>query len=372
MILALITLVTGLALSAISAYYSILGLMAIFAAAPIPIMIMGSVLETSKLVATVWLKQNWSSAPATMKTYLVTSVIILMLITSLGGFGFLARAHLDQSLPSGELVQRLEILDEKIRVERETIATNRRALQQLDTAVDQIMARSTDERGAARSSALRRSQQRERSQLMAEIESAQAKISALVEQRAPLSSNLRQVEAKVGPIKYLASFFYGSTDADILEKSVMWVIVILIIVFDPLAVVLLLASQISFQKHREEKNQEIILKKKFTEENVYKKEDSDSDDSKQQLEKVVNELIDDVKKEIKSPPKPYNWAEPEIDREYERLSQTPTLISESDYQNLSRANFEKEIEKWVNMVKRNQVIMSEVPKSILMEVRARI
>lgn len=414
MTLAIITLLTGLSLSAISAYYSILGLMAIFAAAPIPIMIMGSVLEVSKLVATVWLKQNWNSAPLPIKSYLSASVIILMIITSIGCFGFLSKAHLDQALPSGEIVAKVAILDEKIKVERDIIDTNRRALQQLDAAVDQIMARSTDERGAARSSAIRRSQQKERTQLAGEIETAQKKISALTDERAPLASSLRQVEAEVGPIKYIAAFFYGSTDQTILEKAVTWVIIILIVVFDPLAVILLLASQISFQKvnplqpapdqdppstpseEKEESKkkersddlgenistQESLIRNTITDYPYLKKpwiwkleegkEQEDVANSNKDLEKAVDELIDEVKGAIEKKPKPYHWAEQEIDQEYEKPSENPVLISETDYQSLSKKNFEKEIQKWVGMVKSNQVTMSDVPKSILLEVRARI
>jgi hypothetical protein len=121
----------------------------------------------------------------------------------------------------------------------------------MDEAVDQVMARSSSETGADKSVALRRSQLKERSRLQSEISAEQKTITALSEARAPIAAEVRKVEAEVGPIKYIAQFVYGESDKDLLEKAVTWVIIILIVVFDPLAVILLLASQISFQNFRE-------------------------------------------------------------------------------------------------------------------------
>jgi hypothetical protein len=129
----------------------------------------------------------------------------------------------------------------------------------MDEAVDQVMARSTSEEGASRSVAVRRSQQKERGRLAQDITASQQRIATLNEDRAPIAAEVRKVEAEVGPIKYIASFFYGSTDTAILEKAVTWVIIILIVVFDPLAVVLLLASQISFQKFREQDEEAVAF-----------------------------------------------------------------------------------------------------------------
>ena len=251
MILAIATLSTGLMLSSISAYYSVLGLMAIFAAAPIPVMIMGGALEVSKLVATVWLKHNWKTASRTIKMYLLSSVIVLMIITSIGCFGFLSKAHLDQGVPTGDVAAKVALIDEKIKTERDNVDANKKALQQMDAQVDQMLGRTTDSRGANRAVTIRKQQAKERKALQADIATAQATIAKLNEERAPIASELRKVEAEVGPIKYIAAFFYGATDETILEKAVTWVIITLISVFDPLAVILLLASQISFQNIRE-------------------------------------------------------------------------------------------------------------------------
>jgi hypothetical protein len=249
--LAYLALFSGLSLSVVAEYYSILGLTSIFAAAVIPVVIMGIALGLGKITATLWLKQNWAIAPWSMRAYLFTAIIVLMIVTSMGIFGFLSKAHSDQSLVSGDVQAKISIYDEKIKTARENIDVNRKALKQMDEAVDQVMGRSNDEKGADKAVAVRRSQQKERGRLLAEIEAYQKTISVLAEERAPIAAEVRKVEAEVGPIKYIAAFVYGDTDTTVLEKAVTWVIIILIVVFDPMAVILLLASQISFQNFRE-------------------------------------------------------------------------------------------------------------------------
>lgn len=250
--IAYLTLVSGLSISAVAVYYSVAGLISIFAAAVIPIAIMGTVLELSKLVATIWLKQNWFIAPRAIKYYLLSAVIILMFITSMGIFGYLSKAHLDQAVPTGDVAAKVSILDEKIRTQRDNIETSRAALRQLDAAVDQTMARSNDEKGAERAVQIRRNQANERARLQNDIGKAQTEIARLQAERAPIASELRKVEAEVGPIKYIAAFIYGDNpDANLLERAVRWVIIIIVIVFDPFAVALLLASQYSFQYLRD-------------------------------------------------------------------------------------------------------------------------
>jgi hypothetical protein len=249
--IAWLTLFSGLSISAVAVYYSVAGLISIFAAAVIPIAVMGIVLELSKLVATVWLKQNWFIAPRFIKAYLLIAVAILMVITSMGIFGYLSKAHMDQTLVSGDAQGKIAIYDEKIKIAKENIDANRKALKQMDEAVDQVMGRSTDEKGADKAVAIRRSQQKERGRLLSEIEAEQKKIVQLNEDRAPIAAEVRKVEAEVGPIKYIAAFLYGDNpDQNLLERAVRWVIIIIVVVFDPLAVILLLASQYSFQYFR--------------------------------------------------------------------------------------------------------------------------
>jgi hypothetical protein len=249
--LAYLALFSGLFLSLVAEYYSILGLTAIFSAAVIPVVIMGIALGLGKVTATLWLKQNWSIAPWTMRGYLFTAIIVLMMVTSMGIFGFLSKAHSDQSLVSGDVQSKIAVYDEKIKTAQDNIDVNRKALKQLDEAVDQVMGRSTSETGADKAVAIRKSQAKERTRLLAEIAAEQKTIAGLREERAPVAAEVRKVEAEVGPIKYIAQFVYGETNEGLLEKAVTWVIIILIVVFDPMAVILLLASQISFQNFRE-------------------------------------------------------------------------------------------------------------------------
>jgi hypothetical protein len=256
-LIAYLTLFSGLTISAVAIWYSVAGLVAIFAAAVVPIVIMGVVLEVSKLIATIWLKWNWKRAPVLIRTYLLIAITVLMLLTSMGIFGFLSKAHLDQAVPTGDVSAKVTLIDEKIKTEKDNIETARKALAQMDAQVDQVLGRTDDARGAERAVQIRRNQARERTALQSDIAKAQTAIAKLNEEKAPIAAELRQVEAKVGPIKYIASLIYGDDPEDnLLERAVRWVIIIIVLVFDPLAVVLLLASQYSFQWFRQAREEE--------------------------------------------------------------------------------------------------------------------
>lgn len=253
MFLSYITLAVALSLSVIAAYYSIAGLTAIFAAAVIPIVVMGSVLELGKVVVTLWLHEYWKQCRLLMKMYLVPAVAALMLITSMGIFGFLSKAHSDQNLIGGDVQAKIAVYDEKIKIAKDNIDANRKVLRQMDEAVDQVMARSTSETGADKAVTIRRSQSKERTRLVSEIAAEQKTISKLSEERAPIAAEVRKVEAEVGPIKYIAALVYGeNTDTNALEAAVRWVIILLVIVFDPLAIMMLLAAteSLKWEKQR--------------------------------------------------------------------------------------------------------------------------
>ena len=254
MLFGYLLLAVALTISLTAAFYSIAGLTAIFAAAFWPIVIMGSVLELGKVITTVWLHKYWDRVAVQFKLYLVPAIGILMLITSMGIFGFLSKAHLDQAVPAGDISSQVQIFDDKIKTERDNIEAARRALKQMDAQVDEKLSRTTDDRGAERAVQIRRAQSKERTNLQNEISSAQKKISALQEQRAPIASQARKVEAEVGPIKYIAALIYGDNpDTNLLEKAVRWVIILIVLVFDPLALVLILAADQTFTWHREDK-----------------------------------------------------------------------------------------------------------------------
>jgi len=256
MFLSYFTLLTALSLSVVAAWYSILGLTAIFASAVIPIIIMGSILEVAKVTVTVWLHEYWDRCRLLMKWYLVPAVGMLMVITSMGIFGFLSKAHSDQNLISGDTQSKIAIYDEKIKTQKENIEANRKALRQMDEGVDSVLGRSADEKGADKAVALRRAQQKERGRLQAEILQSQKSIAELNDARAPIAAEVRKIEAEVGPIKYIAAFIYGDNpNANLLERAVRWVIIILVVVFDPLAIMMVLASTESMKWERERRRQ---------------------------------------------------------------------------------------------------------------------
>jgi hypothetical protein len=247
-----ILFITAIALSACAAYYSVMGLLAIFAAAVVPIFIMGSLLEAAKLVVASWLYRSWKEIPILMRSYFTSALVILMILTSMGIFGYLSKAHLDQAVPTGDVASKVSILDEKIKTEKDNIDVARKQIKQLDEQVDQTIGRSSDSQGVERSLQIRRGQQKERASLLAEIGSAQTRIARLNEERAPIAADLRKVEAEVGPIKYIAALIYEDTASeDVLEKAVRWVIIMIVLVFDPLAVLLLVAANWQMRKDSE-------------------------------------------------------------------------------------------------------------------------
>jgi hypothetical protein len=248
-----LTLLVALALSTVAEFYSIMGLTAIFAGAVVPVIIMGVTLGVAKITTTVWLRKYWHRAGWVIKLYLVPAVFALAMLTSMGIFGFLSKAHMENGVTSGDAQAKVAIYDEKIKTAKDNIDANRKALKQLDDAVDQVMGRSTSEQGADKAVQIRRSQANDRKRLLAEIQDEQKTISKLSEERAPLASELRKVEAEVGPIKYIAALIYGdNTDANMLEAAVRWVIILLVAVFDPLAIALVLAGNQSKEWDNEE------------------------------------------------------------------------------------------------------------------------
>jgi len=244
-----LTLLTAIGLSIVAGYYSVIGLAEIFPGSFWPVIIMGSILELSKLVTVSWLYRNWKECPFLIKSYLSIAVVILMLITSMGIFGFLSKAHLEHSADNAPLVDKIALLDEKIKTEKENVEANRKAIKQYDEVVDQTMGRSTDEKGAATAQAIRRSQQKDRTRILQEIQQSQSVIAKYSEERAPLSTELKKVEADIGPIKYIAALAYGSeATGDVIDKAVRMVIMLIIVVFDPLAILLLIAYNMSIKQ----------------------------------------------------------------------------------------------------------------------------
>ena len=340
MFIAILTLLSALSISGVAIFYSVIGLATIFPGAFWPVVIMGSVLEVGKLITASWLYRQWKFTPFLLKTYLTTAVILLSIITSMGIFGFLSKAHLEQNLASDTLVQRVDIINDKIEsqtiyIERQKaiITRSEKAIDRVgkdftqDIAVQENIIKSayarlevldadvkayTDQgRGLFKGDnikkgvELRKQQKPERDKLNAEIEEAKAliqkyrdqsrqggdnnklqikeaedniiiaqnKIDDLIIERQPLEKKLINLEAEVGPVKYIAALAvdWGMAEEVNLSKAVRWVILLIIVVFDPLAVLLLIAANQSFARRfppTPPKPQEIVDLEKPDEEDV--------------------------------------------------------------------------------------------------------
>lgn len=216
-----LTLLSALLLSGIAGYYSILGLAAIFTGAFWPIVFMGSVLELSKLVTTSWLYRNWKTCPFLLKTYLTSAVVILMLITSMGIFGFLSKAHIDSTMDSGANTVEIKILTQQEKITKERL--------------EYLLARAKDPSTAS-------------NRLDKQIQDTQKELTEINKKRLPLLKESNKLVAEVGPIKYVGDMIYGTDDDNAIDKAVRLVIMLIMVVFDPLAVLLLIAANISMQQ----------------------------------------------------------------------------------------------------------------------------
>lgn len=242
MFFAFITLIIAISISAVAAYYSIIGLVAIFSSAVLPVAIMGIVLEAGKLVTASWLYQNWKRTNFVIKTYLTFAVVVLMFITSMGIFGFLSKAHIDQTLTSDTSNIEIERIESLITIENRRIENAQKNLDNLERLVENLSAEDA--------AYTRRIQRRERSAIDETIKEASQKISNYKEEIIPYKKEAVKLEAEVGPIKYISELIYDNSNSELLEDAVRVVIIILVFVFDPLAVVLLIAANMSFQQEK--------------------------------------------------------------------------------------------------------------------------
>ena len=257
--MAYFTLLVAISIAAVAAWYSIIGLMAIFAAAAIPIAIMGGVLEVGKLVTASWLYNNWRRTPILLKSYLTISVVVLMFITSMGIFGFLSKAHLDQTIQiegsNGILISNLE---RQISQQRRIITDGETLLKQLDDTVE-VLIEYDRIRGPEGALAVRKGQAEQRAEINLSIQSAVSELNALSEELLPLQKERVALEAEVGPLKYIAELIYADEAEDMLDEAVRGVIIIIIFVFDPLAVLLLIAANQSLAQERPTKIRKEVL-----------------------------------------------------------------------------------------------------------------
>ena len=252
MFLAIITLLSAISISVIAAGYSIIGLATLFAGAKVAIIAMGSVLEVGKLIAASWLYRNWNSnlLPRSIKWYLTSSVIVLVFVTSMGIFGFLSKAHLDQVRPSGNNAVQVALIDKQIDQQQIIIDRNESVLDQLDRVMEVYIENERVSKGLSE----RKTQKKERELLNNEIKIAMNTIAELSVQKSNLEIEQLKIEADVGPLKYVAELIYGDKAEDHFDKAVRIIIIVLIFVFDPLAVLLLIAANISFKQRAMHKN----------------------------------------------------------------------------------------------------------------------
>ena len=249
MLTIIIVFLSAISISVIAAGYSIAGLTALFAGAVVPIIAMGSALEVGKLVAASWLYNNWRNkfVPQTLKFYLTFATIVLIFITSMGIFGFLSKAHLDQVQPNSSNAIKIELLDDQIKSQKMIVYRSQNTLKLLDSTLEKYIDMEYVTRGLKE----REKQKPERDALQLAINNASDKIAELTDKKGVLQLEVQKLEAEVGPIKYIAELIYGDTAKDHFDEAVRWVIIVLIFVFDPLAVLLLIAANISLKTRRE-------------------------------------------------------------------------------------------------------------------------
>ena len=269
MFLTIITFISAISISLIAAGYSILGLATLFAGAAVPIIAMGSALEVGKLVAASWLYHNWKTdIPRSLKAYLFTSIIVLIFITSIGIFGFLSKAHLDQVRPTGNNEVQIALIDKQINQQELIIERAENTLNRLDKALDVYIAKEYVSRGLKE----RKKQKEERDFLNTEIKNAMDEIAKLVNAKSDIDIAQLKIEADVGPLKYVAELIYGENAKDNFDSAVRIIILILIFVFDPLAVLLLIAANISLKQWRDKRNEKKRIEEEETQKNKRQKD----------------------------------------------------------------------------------------------------
>ena len=285
MFFGLLTLLVALAISTVAAYYSIVGLMAIFAGATTAIAIMGVVLEIGKLVCASWTFQNWKTSPFTIRSYFIVAVVVLMLITSLGIFGFLSRAHITQSSPTALLVERIERINLKVNQRQTQVSRYQGRLDTLDQALQRYIELGAISKGLSKIGAM----DNETNLLKTKISTLETEIDGLTDKKYGMKTELNLAEVEVGPIRYVASMIYDDVSESQLEEAVRWIIILLIFVFDPLAVVLVIAANISLRDYRKERKMatktvtvmpDLSDKEVIDKENVAEYSDDDGNDFK--------------------------------------------------------------------------------------------
>tara|TARA_A200000159_G_C7311379_1_gene334766 strand:+ start:513 stop:1343 length:831 start_codon:yes stop_codon:yes gene_type:complete len=248
-----LALVTSIVIAGIAAYFSVLGMATIFAGAYMGTVVMMTALEFGKLVTAAYLHLVWEKLNY-LKYYLLTSVAVLMLITSLGIFGYLSKANIETALVGDGNSLELSILDTRIEAEESKITR----LQDRITGLDLVI---TTGRPQDRNY-INRQQRDERQQIAEDIDVSIDLITQYTEEKLPIQRKQLEQDSKIGPIKYVAEVIYGDDATnDMLDNAVRWVIYALIFVFDPLAVLLLVSSTGLIARKKEEETPKVVENK---------------------------------------------------------------------------------------------------------------
>lgn len=224
MIQVILPFIAAIALSIIAGYYSVVGLALMFAGAYWPVVIMGGTLEFSKVVTVSWLYNNWQTTTKLMRYYLLSAIVMLMLITSMGIFGYLSKAHIDTNISVGENKVQLDNLNAQEKIIKEKL--------------DYLLKRAGDPATASR-------------KIDQQIQETQTELNRIQKEKTPFLSEENKLMADVGPIRYVAEIFFDKNDAGFIDKAIRVVIFVIIFVFDPLAVLLLIASNQTLRRLRQ-------------------------------------------------------------------------------------------------------------------------
>lgn len=310
----LLLFITALTLSGIAAWYAIAGLVAIFAALPLPIMIMGGALEAAKLVVASWLYRNYKTIPFFMKTYFTMALVVLMFLTSMGIFGFLSKAHIEQTASTADNTVVIQRIDTNIKRQQKRITDADKQIRILDDAIERY-----NELGAVTKGVKARADQKpERDALAVEIKEAEAEMAKLEDEKLELTKQQVQAEAEVGPIKYIAALIYGDDiNKTLLEEAVRIVILMIVFVFDPLAVLMVMAANREMMKNKKEDKDELVQSQSEQEQ-----EETQTTSSATQKVEVNNAVAQSVSPTAVDTPTKENIEEKED--EFWRLSELPT------------------------------------------------
>jgi uncharacterized protein YlxW (UPF0749 family) len=263
MILTILLFISGIAVSVVGAYYSILGLAALFAGAYWAVITMGVTLEIAKLVTVSWLYRNWNLdlLPQSIRAYLLSAVLMLMFITSIGIFGFLSKAHLDTAAPNTGNRLLVKNIERQIDSEKKAITGAQKIIDQLDTALDKVIDKDAD-KGLIE----RQKQTTERNRVNNIIANSSKKITDLSNQKLKYDKDQLAIDKEVGPFKYVAEILFGDADDGNLDRAVRFIIICLILVFDPLAVLMLVAVNVSIKEYQRSKG--IVNKEETLEQQI--------------------------------------------------------------------------------------------------------